>query len=49
MHENSAKIILKDIKKAYGSRKILDGINMEICPGDFICIYGKSGGGNPRC
>ena len=42
MHENSAQIILKDIEKAYGSRKILDGINMEICPGDFICIYGKS-------
>ena len=41
MHENSAQIILKDIEKAYGSRKILDGINMEICPGDFICIYGK--------
>ena len=37
MHENSAQIILKDIEKAYGSRKI-----MEICPGDFICIYGKS-------
>lgn len=33
MHENSAQIILKDIEKAYGSRKILDGINMEICPG----------------
>ena len=45
MHENSAQIILKDIEKAYGSRKILDGISMEICPGDFICIYGKSGGG----
>lgn len=42
MHENSAQIILKDIEKAYGSRKIMDGINMEICPGDFICIYGKS-------
>lgn len=42
MRENSAQIILKDIEKAYGSRKILDGINMEICPGDFICIYGKS-------
>lgn len=45
MHENSAQIILKDIEKAYGSRKILDGISMEIYPGDFICIYGKSGGG----
>lgn len=45
MHENSAQIILKDIEKSYGSRKILDGISMEIYPGDFICIYGKSGGG----
>mgnify|MGYP000759887961 CR=1 FL=1 len=45
MHENSAQIILKDIEKAYGSKKILDGISMEIYPGEFICIYGKSGGG----
>lgn len=34
MHENSAQIILKDIEKAYGSRKILDGISMEIYPAE---------------
>lgn len=45
MRTNTAQITLKDITKNYGSRRILDGINMEISQGDFICIFGKSGGG----
>lgn len=45
MRTNTAQIVLKDITKKYGNRIILDGINMEIYKGDFICIFGKSGGG----
>lgn len=45
MRTDPTQIILKDIRKNYGSRRILDGVSMEISQGDFICIFGKSGGG----
>lgn len=45
MRDGSAQIVLNNIVKKYGERTILDSVNMEIYPGEFVCIFGKSGGG----
>ncbi len=36
---------LKNIEKSFGNTKVLNGINLEINPGEFISILGSSGCG----
>ncbi len=45
MNIDKPQISLKNISKKYGNHKVLENINLEIYEGDFICIFGKSGGG----
>ena len=46
MNIDKPQISLKNISKKYGNHKILENINLDIYQGDFICIFGKSGGGD---
>lgn len=39
------QILMKNITKKYGEHLILENIDLQIRKGDFICIFGKSGGG----
>ncbi len=39
------KIALRDIKKSFGTKKVLDGINLTIAPGESLVIIGGSGTG----
>jgi len=34
-----------NLSKSFGKEKVIDGFNLELSDGDFICIMGKSGGG----
>ena len=45
MNIDKPQISLKNISKKYGNHKILENINLDIYEGNFICIFGKSGGG----
>lgn len=36
---------LKNIKKSFSGRKILDGISFKVTDGEIMCIVGQSGGG----
>lgn len=36
---------LKNIKKSFSGRKILDGITLKVTDGEIMCIVGQSGGG----
>lgn len=36
---------LKNIKKSFSGRKILDGISLKVTDGEIVCIVGQSGGG----
>ena len=45
MNIDKPQISLKNISKKYGNHKVLENINREIYEGDFMCIFGKSGGG----
>jgi len=36
---------IKDLRKSFGDREILKGINLDVYKGDVICIIGQSGSG----
>ncbi|MDW7680965.1 MAG: ATP-binding cassette domain-containing protein, partial [bacterium] len=38
-------IEIKELVTYYGSRKVLDGINLQIMPGETMTILGRSGCG----
>jgi phospholipid/cholesterol/gamma-HCH transport system ATP-binding protein len=39
------KIVLRDVAKAFGANRVLDGVNLEIEPGESMAIIGQSGSG----
>ncbi|ATE64879.1 ABC transporter ATP-binding protein [Rhizorhabdus dicambivorans] len=39
------KIVLEDVAKAFGSNRVLDGVNLEIERGESMVIIGQSGSG----
>ena len=45
VRNNMATVVLKDIKKSFGSTKVIHGINISIADGEFIVIVGPSGCG----
>jgi phospholipid/cholesterol/gamma-HCH transport system ATP-binding protein len=49
LHKTSApgvpKIELKDVKKSFGKKVVLDGINLTVCQGESLVVIGGSGTG----
>ena len=43
--EKELQITLRNVSKKYGEHSILENISLDIYKGDFVCIFGKSGGG----
>ena len=43
---NEVQISLKNVNKSFGAHHVLNDVNIDINKGDFICIFGKSGGGD---
>ncbi len=41
----SAMIHIQDLNKSYGSKLVLDNVDLSIAPGDFVSIVGPSGCG----
>ncbi|ADM68657.1 Glutamine transport ATP-binding protein GlnQ [Paenibacillus polymyxa E681] len=39
------KIIVKNLKKSYGSNQVLKGIDMQVREGEVVCVIGPSGSG----
>ncbi len=45
MSNSENKIELKDVKKSFGEKKVLDGVNLKIRKGESLVIIGGSGTG----
>jgi len=42
---NPAKISLRNVHKAFGPKKVLQGVDLEVAPGESVAIIGGSGTG----
>jgi sulfonate transport system ATP-binding protein len=40
-----ASVLLEDLSKSFGERKVLDGVSLAIPPGQFVAVVGRSGSG----
>lgn len=38
-------IVLTDVRKRFGQRAVLDGVNLRIDPGEFVCLTGPAAAG----
>ena len=45
MEEQTPILEIKDLKKNFGEREILRGINFSVNKGDVVCVIGPSGSG----
>ncbi|GAA2546426.1 polar amino acid transport system ATP-binding protein [Neomicrococcus aestuarii] len=41
----AAGVSIKDLRKSYGTNEVLKGINLDIQPGEVVCLIGPSGSG----
>ena len=39
------KISLKDVKKSFGAKRVLDGVTLDIAKGESVVVIGGSGTG----
>jgi sulfonate transport system ATP-binding protein len=44
-HTSGARIALRGVGRAFGSRVVLDGLDLDIAPGSFVSVVGRSGEG----
>lgn len=44
-HQGGSHLIVRGINKSFGSTQVLNGINLDILPGEFVAIVGRSGCG----
>jgi len=40
-----AAVTLRDVSKAFGEHRVLRGIDLDIPPGEFVAVVGRSGYG----
>ena len=40
-----SRIVIDDVDKAYGEHRVLDGVHLDIAPGQFTVLLGPSGSG----
>jgi putative spermidine/putrescine transport system ATP-binding protein len=44
-HESGAPVVLHELSRSFGAVRALDGLSLEIAPGEFVALLGPSGCG----
>ena len=44
-NKSEVKIHVKDLKKSFGSKVVLDGVSTDVYSGEVVCVIGPSGSG----
>ena len=42
-------IVCENVSLGYEGQSVLTGLDLTIRAGDYLCIVGDNGSGNPRC
>jgi phospholipid/cholesterol/gamma-HCH transport system ATP-binding protein len=45
MAEQDVKVHIRDLRKSFGSKQVLDGVNLDVAPAESLVIIGGSGTG----
>ncbi|WP_246766042.1 ATP-binding cassette domain-containing protein, partial [Pseudomonas syringae] len=40
-----APVQLRDVVRQFGRQRVIDGLNLDIAPGEFVALLGASGSG----
>ncbi|ROO86695.1 sulfonate transport system ATP-binding protein [Actinocorallia herbida] len=38
-------VVLRDVHRSFGERSVIDGLDLDVRPGEFVCLLGPSGCG----
>jgi phospholipid/cholesterol/gamma-HCH transport system ATP-binding protein len=44
-HDSRSKVTFEGVSKSFGDKKVLSDISFQVCPGEALCILGRSGTG----
>jgi len=44
-HEHTCAILAKDVRKSYGAKSVLTGLDLSVVPGDICAVLGRNGAG----
>ena len=44
-HARGGAVLIECVRRHYGAVKALDGISLDVCPGEFLALLGPSGSG----
>ena len=45
MPEGEMAIVVRDLVKTYGETTVLDGVSLDVAPGEFVAVTGRNGTG----
>lgn len=48
MGQHMTDLVLRDVRKSFGSVEIIKGVSLDIKAGKFVVFVGPSGAENPR-